>query len=154
MSAAHEFEHMDTPGGCVEEAVSEAESQSCPHCGYSLVGIGGDVCPECGKDPSVEPTRRRWMILLGPHGVALCLLSLELWHQLRYIYPRSYIYNSDRVFVLQLGVFTGAYAISMVLLFNRRRKLNRLSKLNLVVLAICSFAFALLGDVPFIQTAR
>lgn len=30
----------------------------CPHCGYSMVGVDGSQCPECGQSTQWEHTRR------------------------------------------------------------------------------------------------
>lgn len=30
----------------------------CPHCGYSMVGVDGSQCPECGRSTQWEHVRR------------------------------------------------------------------------------------------------
>lgn len=61
---------------------------TCSHCGYSMLGLEGDICPECGQDPrpstSVPPEwRDGWlsrsgMLFLVFYGGILSMVLLHV----------------------------------------------------------------------------
>lgn len=56
--------------------------RACGKCGYSMQGVPGLTCPECGRQAASEsklrgPRRRRWGLVAA--GVAAVILSGSLW---------------------------------------------------------------------------
>lgn len=136
---------------------------ACPHCAYSLEGLPGHICPECGGDVRPPPpplprppppahwaraSQRLWARFIFGTGVLwLLLLSIPM----RRSYFEGYSHLGEDADMVILTAVVGLHAIGLFFVLRRRHYFRAIDPATVTINAF--FVLIVLPVIVFVILA-